>query len=278
MKMSNVATYFNDDAVYDAYTGTFLFYAHSAAHNDKTSAGSVARRRTLVMDPTNTLPPRRVIQIYNDTWVMGGAITDSLSGIEIQSGVTLKKVTGTVTVATPAQAALGTPGAVSMMVHREYYHDTVDGRSTSELDTTWLFYASLNETVLRGAFLTSGADLYRVRSSYASVDDFLVLEADLYESDARQSVIFTGPAALEFTTGATPNTTVTMVIQTDTQKYYLFRNEAETSSKPGDRIAFVAKSAITPVVGGHVRMMGTNWRIITMAAEADSWALRLRPA
>lgn len=276
MDIADAAAYFNRDEVFDAYTDVLLFMAHTSPHDDHTSSGATSRRRTMTAEVDTAAPGRRAIRWYGTYWIVGGDNTDSFLGSEVRRNFGLKKSTGLVHVVTPGQAASGQTGAVSFHTHKEYYRDMTDALTSADMDVMYNVFCPLGEPVYKGSFLLDGDLILRVRGTYESTDEFRVAEADQLDVDARQVAIFTGPAALEFTAGASPNTVTVDVIQTDVSKAYRFRNEAESGSKPGDRIVFVAKSALTPVVGGHLRMLDANWRIITLDTEADAWILRAR--
>ncbi len=275
MEFSNITSFFDQDEVFDGYTDAFLFLAHATAHDDHTSSGATSRRRTLTAAVDTVAPARRVVRWYDTFWLVGNNNTDGFQGDEVRRSYGLKKSTGLMAVLTPAQAALGDAGT-PFHAHKEYYRDMTDALTSADMDLMWNIFCPLGEAVTKGKFLRQSGKLMRVRNVYQSVDEYLVAEADQLDDDALQVAVFSGPAALEFTTAAAPNTISASVIQTDSQKFYLFHNEAESGNKPGDRTVFAPKSSITPVVGQHVRMLDINWRIVTLASESDAWVLRLR--
>lgn len=275
MEFSSIASFFDQDEVFDAYTGQLLFLAHASAHDDHTSSGATSRRRTLTAAVAASAPARRAVRWYGTYWVVGNSNTDGFQGAEVRRNFGLKKSTGLVRALTPGQACLAAAG-VALHAHKEYYRDMTDAATSADMDVMWNVFCPLGEPVLKGVFLEQGGALMRVRNVYQSVDEYLVAEADQFDADARQAAVFSGPAALEFDTAAAPSTTTVNVIQTDSQKFYVFANEAEAGSKPGDRTIFVAKSSLTPVVGQTLRMLGVDWRVVTVVSESDAWALRAR--
>lgn len=275
MEFSNVAAFFNRDEVFDAYTGQLLFNAHATAHDDHTSSGATSRRRTLVAAVGTTAPARRAIRWYDTYWVVGNNNTDGFLGGEVRRNYGLKKSTGLMRALTPGQACLAGAGTL-FHAHKEYYRDMTDALSSADMDVMWNVFCPLGEPAQKGAFLEQDGALLRVRNAYQTVDEYLVAEADQFDANARQSAVFHGPAGLEFDTPAAPADTTVPVIQTDVPKYYVFRNEAEAGTKPGDRTVFAAKSSITPVTGQTLTMMGVIWRILAVVSESDAWALRVR--
>jgi hypothetical protein len=278
MEFSDVATYFDDDEIFDAYTGELLFMGHTSQHDDHTSSGATARRRTLSAAVCTAAPARRVVRWYDTYWLVGNNNTDAFQGVEVRRSYGLKKSSGIMTVVTPGGAALGTAG-VDFHAHKEYYRDMTDALTSSDMDVMWNIFCPRGEPVFKGSFLRQGATLFRVRNVYESVDEYIIAEADQFDADALTSATFTENGPLNLVTEtATIISTAVQVVQTDVPKYYTFRTEAEATAKPGDHTVFVAKSAITPKVGANFTMLGVKWRVITVASEGDSWALRARIA
>jgi hypothetical protein len=111
------------------------------------------------------------------------------------------------------------------------------------------------------------------------VDLFRISEADQLDNDALQSAVFTTAGVVDLRTDTLDGTSLAAtVIQTDTQKYYHFRTQGEATQQPGDRTVFVAKSVITPKVGGEFTMLDSSWRIMAVVSELDSWAISARLA
>lgn len=275
MEFSAIASFFDSDEVFDAYTGQLLFLAHATAHDDHTSSGATSRRRTLIAAVDTVAPARRVVRWYDTYWLVGNSNTDGFQGGEVRRNFGLKKSTGIMAALTPGQACLAAAGT-AFHAHKEYYRDMTDAVSSADMDVMWNVFCPLGEPIAEGTFLEQDGVLLRVRNAYTTVDEYLVAEADQFDADARQVAVFSGPAALEFDTAAAASPTTVNAIQTDVPKYYVFRNEAEAGTKPGDRTVFVAKSAITPIVGQHLQMMGANWRVLALVSEGDAWALRAR--
>ncbi len=276
MEFSDVASFFDDDSVYDAYTGAFLFLAHTTAHDDHTSSGATARRRTLTTEPGTSPPTRRVISWYGTFWLVGNNNTDAFEGSEVRRSYGLKKSTGSMALLTPAQACTSAAGT-AFYAHREYYRDMTDQRTSADYDVMWNVFCPFNEAVVKGSFLREGSVIYRVRNAYPSVDEFVIAESDQFDADALQTAVFVANSALDLTSDSMSTISTTVpVIQTDVSDYYTFHTAAESDILPGDRTVFVAKSAITPIVGADFTMLSATWRVLTIASENDSWALRAR--
>ena len=277
MDITAASSFFDDDPVYDAYTGDLLFYCHTTAHDDHTSSGATARRRTMSTEPSTTPPARRVITLHGEQWVVGINNPDSFAGTVVRRSYGLKKSTGVLAALSPAAACLGQEGP-EFHAQREYFRDTQDARTSSDWDLMWNVFCPFNEPVAKGCFLRQGSSLMRVRNVYPSVDEFLIAEADQLDADASQMITFVSTRRDLVTEAPISVSIPTQAIQTDVMKYYEFRTLGESRLQPGDRTVFVAKSAYTPKVGAEFMMQGAKWRALAVVSEQDAWALHARLA
>ena len=120
MRIGGASKRFNKDKVYDAYSGAYLFLAHNSAHDDHSSSGATSRRRTMRTVPGTVPPPRNVVRVYADYWLVGAFNTDAFAGTELRQKYDLKKTTGLMNLLTPAQACVAAPGT-AFHAQKEFY-------------------------------------------------------------------------------------------------------------------------------------------------------------
>jgi hypothetical protein len=269
MDLLDVASYFDEDEIFDAYTGQFLFYAHTRPHDDHTSSGATVRRRTMTAAPGTAPPARRAIRWYDTYWVVGNNNADAFRGEQLRRSYGLKKSTGLLALLTPGQACASGAG-LQFHAHREYFRDMTDAKTSADWDTMWNVFCPLVEPVVKGAFLRDSSNkLLRVRNVYPSVDEFLVAEADQLDDDALQPAVFTTAGVLDLVNDTLATASfATPVVQTDPQKCYEFRTAAESVLQPGDRAVF---TFYLPKVGDVFTMQGANWRVLTVQPSGDAW-------
>lgn len=278
MRLKNISKHFNNDSILDGYTGAFLFKAHTSAHDDHTSSGATARRRTMRTVPGTTAPARRVVQLYDDFWLVGNANLDSYDGLGVRRSYGLKKSTGLMALLSPADACAAATG-LAMHAQKEFYRDTVNPTTESETDVMWNIFCPFNEAVAKGSFLRQDGRLYRVRSVYPTVDEYLVAEADELDPDAAQTAVFTANGERDLVTDRLPVISVTVsVVQFDDAKFYRFSDEVEADRKPGDCVVFLPAVALAVAVGAQFDMLGSTWQVRAVADEIDALALHVRLA
>lgn len=278
MEFEDAASFFDDDPVYDAYTGALLFYCHTTPHDDQTSSGATARRRTMTTSDTTVAPARGAVKVYEDYWLVSDSNPDSLMGTNVRRSYSLKKSTGGMTRLSPAEACTGAAGT-EFYAHKEYYRDNQNARTDADWDTMWNIFTAQAEPIAKGVFLRQGGVLYRARNVYPTVDGFLIAETDQLDDDAATTATFTTTGNLNLVTDELETVSiVASVLQTDTQKFYQFRTQAESAHQPGDRAVFVPQATLAPAVGSSFTMLGATWRVIAAVPERDVWVLHARRA
>jgi hypothetical protein len=278
MEFSAVASYFNNDPVYDAYTGAYLFNCHSKANTDQTSAGATIRRRSMTTTVDVTAPARGVITLLGEPWLVGNSTVDSFQGVEVRRVWDIKRGTSALEMLTPAQACADAEG-VGLYAQKELYKDSGNPKAYSDWDPLWsISVARAEADGARGKFLREGTKLYRIRGTYAEINGLAVLEADELDADARQDATFITTGRLDLQTDKLEVISNTLpVVQADSLKFYRYRVQAEADNQPGDRVVFVAAASIAPVPNSELTMMGMRWRVLTTIVEQDARVLRVRP-
>lgn len=276
MKLKSAARYFDDTAVYDGYTGAFLWNCQFSSFNDANAVGSTSTRRILSIAPGLTLPTRRVVRIFEDRWLVGDGNPDSWKGQVIRQSFNMKKATALANILTPAQACLGQAGTPAY-AQAIYFKDTVNSLNNADYDPFWNYFFSPSEAVGKGSYVRDGTTLLRVRSSYVPLEDLRIAQSDTVDI---------GPVSATFATGAyDPLTDVhaaasvtTPVLMMDFTKAYSYLTQASNRVAAGDMNAIVAASALTPEPGKTVTVSSVVWRILSRDVEGDSWLLHLRRA
>lgn len=278
MDFADAAAYFNNDQVVDGYTGAPLFFCRTSAHDDKTSSGATARRRTLTAAPDVTPPARGVVALYGEHWILSDSNTDNMMGAAVRRSFGMKKATGLMTLLTPAQACAGAAG-INFYAHKDFYRDVQDARTQSEWDVMWNVFSAMNEPIAKGSFLRQDGTLYRVRNTYPSVERYRVAEADEFDADAAQEAVFVRSGKVDLVTDIAEEVSTTLqVIQTDSMKFYRYRTEVEADSKPGDRVVFLPAASYAPLPGAVFTMLGARWRVLSGVIDGDARVLRARLA
>lgn len=263
MRLHKVAKFFDRDPVYDFYTGALLFKGQFASYEGNQMDGTVQRRRTLSLAPGLVLPDRRVVRIYNETWVVGSPLTDGWESTPIRQTLICKLATDNGTIYKPGDWLQTVQPAQQIVAwNAEFLKNTVNTQTSSEYSPQFRVWVGINEPVEPGWLLVSqtpsGKDrLVIVRSLLEDPTGFTQVFAD----EATNDYGFKAWGMVDVTGGMDPITeqalplgSVRMLI-VDMYKMYNYRTAFDEKAAPGDLGAYAAHGAAptgsTVTVGGY---------------------------
>lgn len=275
MDLAAASTFFDEDPVSDGYTGTFLFYGQTASFDDSNSDGATNRRRVLSVGPTVVAPARRVIEMYGDRWIMGVGTPDGWMGEVVRQHFSMKRATDLVAVLTPGQALAAAAGTATY-IHKHYFKESVNTQTNADLDTFWNVFIAPGEAAERGTILRfADGTLFRVRNEYLPVEGLRVLQSDQLEAGCLTTASFDTGTFDPITETRTAGTAVVAALQIEPSKFYNYRHLSDPHTSKGDLMVFVPTS-LTPKSNAIFVMDGQRWRVVTVQAEMDAWAIHAR--
>lgn len=275
MELHDVARAFDNDALYDAYTGDYLFDGQLSSYDDSTSDGATIRRRILSFAPEYDLPTRRVLRIYGENWLAGAHVDDGFQGERIRRQATLKRADRQYSILTPSEACAAATGTLAYG-QRLYFKDMSNALTDAEYDVFWNVFFSPSEQIVKGTFLRDDTGiLYRVRNTYIPTEGLRVCQSDELDSNARLTVTFDSGTWNPVTETRTAGTTAVNGVWVEMPKFFRFRHRSEQLTQAGDISVFIP-TTYTPKVGDQFTMDGLKWQVLTFQAELDAWALHAR--
>jgi hypothetical protein len=276
MDLNVYSRWFDDIPIYDGYVNTYLYDGQVSSYIDSKVDGTISQRRVLSLATDLVIPPRHIISYLGEMWLVGDGVRDGIQGQAVRTSYAMRKITDTLVLRTPGEAALGL-GGTTAYAQKEYLKSTVNSPTEAQYDTFWNIYTSTTETVTKGGYLVGGTTTYRVRNTYDLLNGYRVSESDQMDAST-VPVLFqssTFDPISESYSGATVATTGLLL---EAYKLYEYRTQADPLVKAGDHILVVASSAASPEVGRQVEIAGTMYQIFSVTAEADSWKCLVRLA
>ena len=293
MKLHNVATFFDDIPVYDAYTGALLgFKAQFSSFDETDPDGSVSTSRSMSVHPGAVMPTRRVITLMGETWMLGEESRDGFQGEAIRKTVPMRRTTDLFKVLTPGQVISGAAG-VSAYGRKDYYKDTVDGPATSDYFPFYLIALPSSETApAKGVFFESGGSLYRCRSTYTSKDGVTIANSDLVPHSAVTVADFGSPVYDPVTDTYVGAEVRREVLVMPHHQFYRKTSEGNPSYMPGDLTLFTRLLDGQVQVGQQIKLEVDNYewispqwwsglvpaQVLAVTSESDAWVLHIRRA
>jgi hypothetical protein len=176
MKLIKAAGFFDKTPVYDAYTGRFLFMGQTAPWDGKERDSVITQRRVLSVKGGVVPPPRRVIRVLEENYIIGGTQDDTYKGQMIRRGLIIQQVQDKAVVQTVEQATLGQPG-VPMYVAVDWRKYSRFAAESSDMIPDYDLYFSSTENVPMNSVITYGDDLYLSRETTVGQAGMLVVFA-----------------------------------------------------------------------------------------------------
>lgn len=270
----DVARHFDSEDVYDGYNplGPPLFKGQFSTFVEAAPDGSTSNRRVLSLAPDLVVPPRKVIKLQNEVWVVGNGIVDMFQNVAIRTSYWMKKAYASFNVVTPAAACNGVPGT-DMYGHRIFLKSTVNTITDSGYEPFWNLYFGVNEVFQEGTLLQdSYGTWYRCRVTYTSDEGFRMVEAD--QLPAPVPVTYgTSPvynAELDVIT-ASPATVQGFLVQGS--KLYEFFSEHDEKYHAGDCTLI---TSVPLNVQATVTVSGRLWSVLDTQPTLDGYASHVR--
>lgn len=277
MDLHDAATFFDNDAVLDGYSGVALFEAQVASFDDSSSDGATNRRRVLSTAPGVVIPARRCILVHGDRWLVGTGTPDGFMGSVIRQHFNTKRVTDLLALLTPNEAR-GAAAGVSAYAQKMYFKDTSNALTDSEYDAQWNIFVAPGEPASKGSFLRdAGGKLYRVRNDYIPTEGLRILQADELDAGSVKSCTYDTGVWDPVTETYGAGTTVLGAIMLDAPQAYRFRHMSDERLQPGDATMIMSPSAIVKQ-GATFTMSGQTWRIMSVQTELDAKLAHVRLA
>lgn len=300
MNPGRYAERFRKTQAFDGYDPSLpLFKCKFTPFDDSPSDGSTGERRVLDVHPSQALPPRRVITLHEEQWIVGDDNVDDFFGKPTTKHYGMKKATN--------RLAMGLPGAICIeaarplatdvadyatrfpvvtlpwaFVHRLYFKNSVDPLTTASYDNFWSFFVAPGEPAKKRWLLQDldAGTLHFVRSTYSPPQNLLILQADELDEDAVRLVTFRGDAAYDPVSDTTTRSAIVVpAVRIEFSKDYTYRTEADQLAKNGDELLLIPKVAVPAVKPlDEFVMDGRTWRVTAFMGQLDCWKIHARRA
>lgn len=273
MKLSKAAVFFDNDSVYDGYTGDYLFKAQFSSFEGADPDGNFQRRRTVSVGPSILFPTRRVVKVENDRWILGDLMTDTFFDKTIRRNASAKYVTDSFELCSPRQAALAQAG-MQLYGFTKYLKDTVNLTTDGDYDPFYNVTVARSEPIVDGYFFRNSDRLLRIRTYLRDVDGFYTCGCDEV-TNATVAVSYDGAYDPISDTFAVGSSTTGLLI--DYYKVYQYQTQSDPKNVAGD-MALVLSDTINIRPGSDLSIAGNPWRVFSIVNQHDAQILHVRRA
>ena len=279
MDISDVASYFNDQPINDAYTAEFLFNGQPDLFDGTTRDSETGWRRTLT-SVSVVAPARGCIEFGSDYYLMGRLVKDFFQGSELRSSVVIHPSDGLFSLGSSAEVIAAGTLTTFHAAHalRKEVKEVVE---SSQSFNTVSIYVSESEAAIRDQVLIGPTGTYyRVQNLLPTTSGYSILVCSELGDAALQSVSYTAAGAYDPVTdvkgAAAPILTSGIVERHQTN--YRYVNQANAKYEVGDKIVTMLKSIVTsPEPEESLTISGIVYRILEAQDDgAGCWELHVR--
>jgi len=277
MKLSRVATTFDDVQCLDGYTGASLFRGQTDLYDDSRRDGYSVVRRILSTAPSVVMPTRRVVDIDGDKWLVGQNAKDFFKGSAIRVKYITHKATGMAESHSMASILSAAQVPISSFYAAEAWlkgSREID-ESSDVTDSSMMYFANSETAIVRG-LLKLGGVLYLVRNTHITSSGYMAADVDVLDTPNLETVSFTAKTYNPITATYTTTTTSAKVLRLRWQSKFNYLSMSSLSYQPGDDVVLVLKSAVTPKNGDVIPLLDGNRSVLSVVSDGDCWHLHVR--
>lgn len=280
MKITAAASHFDKTYFTDAYAPGVPRRGLLDVSDSSKRDGLIDTRHIFSLSARLDIPPRSVIQIGSDAWVLGRMTEHTYLGQPVRREYPAQRTDGLHMIRTPAQLLDGVAGDAAY-ASRVWLKDLTDQNVASDKFNYEAFYFALSESLGTAWILTSGTTHWRVMSWYDASSGFRVAEAVRITDGALVDGRFTANVAYDPVTdtyGDAVPVDCPVLIERFQDNYH-YQNAAADSFVRGDMVITVSKTkvAVTPKQGNLISANGLPWRVMDVADDGmGAWVCHVR--
>lgn len=278
MRLATAARHFDRTLCQDTFLPSTQFYGQFDVFDDSKRDGATVVRRVLSLSPSVAIPPRRVVTVLDEQWIIGEHQDDHYRGAFLRRKYIVQRASAA-SIQSIAQA-LGTAGTVLTYASKLWVKDLKEAEVSSKLLGFFNIYLPSGETLAIGNLITVAGRVHIVRNTFLSAAGFLVAEADELELTALTVGSYVPqtytPATDERAAGAP---VALNVLRLRWQDQYAYANQAEPKYEEGDFRAIIRKADVAAAKTNDLLTLGGEpFEILAVSNEGDCWGLHLRHA
>jgi len=264
--------------VYDAYTGVLITNGQLDVYDFAVRDSVTGGRRTITIPSDIANPPRRVVKILDNWFLVGDTIDDAIHEFVLKKHWILHPVDSLGEYGTPAQviAAAGTTQAyVGVSWRKTQKEETV----SANIYNLYNLYCSTTETPEQGHIVLVAGVYYRIAGIERTTGGFKVAIGYDIGSGALTQVTY---STRIYDRVLEQETLTAVTVQAFVERYqtaYEYLHKEMPKFVAGDRVFTVSASDIpAATTGDYVDVGGTSYSILAVQDDGlGSWLLHGRP-
>jgi hypothetical protein len=276
MKLSAAARRFDRTLVSDAYNPLDTFKVQFEPFDYYKIDGASVRRKVMSVDPSITMPARRVIDVAGQKFLVGEPGIDFWEGEPIRGQYVIQGADAEVSIHTIAQTLADTAGTTAW-ASIDFSKYGTDERDSSEYHPQYHIYFGEPETIPEDAIVQNGADTYLVRNSHRTVSGLRDAIANRLDSPVIDAAVFSSQTYDPITDTYTGTPTTVRCLRVRWQEHFEYLSVSSEKFERGDMQVLVPLS-VTAKASDTFPLSDGVWRILAVVTRADYRMLHVRRA
>lgn len=282
MDISVAAGFFDDQPVYDAYLGGWLFDGQPDLHDLSERDAATGWRRTL--SSAQLVPATRgCVTLAGEVFLTGRVVKDFFQGVSVREYILLHPADSLVEYGFAEAFLTGASPQTSAYAATSWLKDRKFELQGSEIYPEYTTFMHPVESPDYGMLvkLTDVGDYLRVQAVSRQTGGLLSVVAFSVGADALQTVSYVSAGAYDPATdssGVSAPALIPAVVEFFRASYHFVNNAAQKFER-ADMVMTVSKTSILdPRSGDTVTDRGTKYRMLERQDdEHGSWLLHVRP-
>lgn len=290
MKLSKVAAYFNKTRFTSAYDPAVAFKGRLLAFDDNSRDSLSTERRIMSVVPGVIVPPRRVVAVGTDKWIVGNGTSDFHGDDVLHQKYVLHRADGIAQVATFAHALMGV-WTQSMFAGRLWMKDLKEPEESSGLYHTYQLFVAATEDLRDTTRVGTAFDgteynvlvkmlgkWHLVRNVIDSAGGFQIAVVDELPEPVVVDAQFSTMTYNRLADKKVATTKVVKGINLRWQTNFTYLSEYSPKFVEGDCQLVVLKVDVTPSAGDEVSYLGRKFKVVAVIDQDPVLCLHLRHA
>ena len=273
MKLSNIANKFNTTVATDSY-GTSTFMCQLEPLSLFKVDGVAVKKRSLSTAPDVVIPPRGVIKIEDDNYLVGTGTPDLWMGSVIRRNYVIQGADGIASLTSIANKLAGTAPAqaYAALLFSRYLPESAD---SSKYPPQYQIFLAGTESAPADSLVTLDGKWYLVKESYVSTSGLRIVMANMLAEPIFETASFGAKTYDPITDSYSGASTATPIMRVKWQEHFSYLSIGSTTYQRGDVQVLMGK-AVTPKTSDVLTLSDGVWRILAVLDDGAQWSLHVR--
>jgi hypothetical protein len=282
MNLRRVSRYFDDTTCTDVYDDLFQFKAQLNVYEDSTRDSVNIDRRILSTQPDQQLPPRRVVAIEGQKWVMGDFQLDTFKGQVVRNKYVLQQALAEEVIHHSLSTYLTQTEPVGKFYAGiSWVKNAKQTDQTSDMEAEYQVYTSSIEKVEVYDILVFPDSVYLIEQTHTTTAGFRTIHVESISNSPELTQVTWVSSEYDPRTNSYSDEAQLVVsgLEVRWQSFFDRFSSSTEKFKFGDSVLLISKSGVPEIKpDSKLEVAGQSKMIMGVESHPDFWAIHVRNA